>query len=177
MTPSAPPGDPGVMADPAPGRLIKKSSDYLAQLDGDVLAVSRGAKLRDVCLKCGSHHELTRRQVRFTRFVVLPPALKRADLGLPLCVSCNKRWSRARAAVLASSAAFGLSVLALGLHEDHHSLLPLCLVLFVAVLVVVYAYARPRMLTAGRIDDRFVELLGCHANAAQEIAEGSARRS
>ena len=175
MIPSSPPGDPGVMADPAPGRLLKKSSDYLAQLEGNVLVVSRGAKLRGVCLKCGSHHELTLRTVHFTRLLALPPTLRRAELGIPLCVSCNKRWTAGTRASAAAIAAFAASIVALCVTDDPRKLLALCIVLFITCVLVARAYAIPRMLVARKMDDKFVDLSGAHPNAAQEIAEGSVR--
>lgn len=163
------------MGENAPGRLLKKSSDYIARIDGDALVVTRGAKLRGVCFKCASHKDLVRRDVVFTQIMFLPPTVRRAPLGIPLCASCNHRWSWARAATAFAGIAFAMSLIALFVREDHHALLPLCFVLFVGLLVTGFAYARPRMLTTRRIDDQFVELNGCHANAAQEIAEGSVR--
>ena len=190
MNPYAPPGDPGAVPEPGePATKKKKRGAYHAHLDGDVLVVGRDTAFPSVCIKCGSHHGIERRVTKFqwtpiwARVSVVLCALggliamaittKRAELRLPLCPACNKRWSAARNALIGGVVALVLSIALLRLGDDPRSFLPLIAVVIVAFIVVAIAYARPRMLQARKIDERFIELKNCHQGAAQEIAEGS----
>jgi hypothetical protein len=187
MNPYAPPGDPADTAEPGTKKK-KKRGDYHAHLDGDVLVVGRDTAFPSVCIKCGSHQEIERRTTKFqwtpmwARMSVLCAIVgliamllttKRAELQLPLCPRCNKRWTAARNALIAGVIALVGSIVALRLGDDPQSLLPLIGVAIVAFIVVAIAFVKPRMLQVRKIDDQVVELKGCHPGAAQEIAEGS----
>ena len=188
MNPYAPPGDPTEPVEP--GKKKKKSrGEYYARLDGDVLVVGRTTDFPSVCIKCGSHQGVERRAAKFqwtpmwARMSIILCALvgliamaittKRAELQLPLCPPCNKRWTAARNALIGGVIALVASIVALRLGDDPQAFLPLIGVLIVGFIVVSLAYVKPRMLQVRKIDDQFVELKGCHQGAAQEIAEGS----
>jgi hypothetical protein len=186
--PSAPP--PGEPAGTPPGGTRSRSrADHSARLDGDVLIVRRDTSFPSVCIKCASHQGIERRATKFqwtpmwarmsVVFCALPGLIaiaittKRAELQLPLCPACNKRWTAARNALIAGVIAIVLSLVALRLGDDPQSLLPLIGVVIIAFVVVALAYVKPRMLQVRKIDDAHVELKNCHPGAAQEIAEGS----
>ena len=192
MNPYAPPGDPAA-TDPGERergkKKKKKRGAYHAHLDGEVLVVGRDTAFPSVCIKCGSHHGVERRSAKFQwtpmwarmsivfcaigGLVAMLITTKRAELQLPLCPACNKRWSAARNALIGGVVALLVSLVTLRLGDDPRSLLPLVAVVVVAFIVVAVAYVKPRMLQVRKIDDRFVELKNCHQGAAQEIAEGS----
>jgi hypothetical protein len=157
-----------------------------ARLQGDALVVSRDASLPSVCIKCGSHDGITRRDAKFqwtpmwARMLVLvctPGALiailvttKRANLSVPLCVPCNQRWGQAATllivAILALVSPLALLMLS---HDDPSLALGGFGLGFVFFLVVMLAVVKPRMLQVNLIDDREIHLKGFHPEAAREI--------
>lgn len=190
MNPYAPPGDPTEPGGAEPRKEKKKSrAAYYARLEGEVLIVGRDTDFPSVCIKCASHQGVERRGAKFqwtpmwARMSVILCALggliamaittKRAALQLPLCRVCNKRWSVARNTLIGGVVALVLSMLTLRLGDDPQAFLPLIGVVIVGFLVVALAYVKPRMLQVRKIDDQFIELKGCHPDAAQEIAEGA----
>ncbi len=95
------------------------------------------------------------------------------SFACPFCPVCNKRWSAARNALIVGFVALALSIAALRIVDDPLELVPLAIVATIAFVILAFAYLRPRMVQAGKIDENVVELKGCHPGAAQEIAEGS----
>lgn len=183
--PYAPPGDP---AEPGKRQKRNEPRGYYARLEEDVLVVGRDIEFPSVCIKCGVHKDIERRKAKlqFTPpwaritlicgligLIVFAVTTKRAELQVPLCPACNKRWTAARNALIACVIALAASVVALRLVDDPKDLLPLVAVAVIAFVVVAIAFVKPRMLRARKIDDQYVELKGCHLGAAQEIAEGS----
>jgi hypothetical protein len=189
MNPYAPPGDPAETPDPGePGKKKKKKrGEYRAHLDGDVLVLSRDARLPSVCMKCGSHQEIIQRPVKFqwtppwARYlafcliglIAILVTTKRAELAIPLCPRDNARWTAARNATIAGVVLLLGSFFAVRASDDPSPYLPVVLVAVVAFVVLAIVFVRPRMLQVRKIDEQVIELKGCHPGAAQEIAEGS----
>ena len=185
--PYAPPGEPAETDEPGENKKRKKRDGY-ARLEGDVLVVGRDIEFPSVCIKCGAHKDIERRKAKLQwtppwaritlicgliGLIVFAVTTKRAELHVPLCPACNKRWTAARNALVGGAIALAASVLALRLVDDPKDLLPLVALVVIAFVVVAITFARPRMLQARKIDEQYVELKGCHLGAAQEIAEGS----
>jgi hypothetical protein len=159
-----------------------------ASLRGDVLVVERNANLASVCMKCGTHDGIIRRQAKFSwsptwarlsvifctigGAIALAITTKRAQLAVPLCVPCNARWSSAVGALIA-----GIVLLVLGIFSFRLSSEPAFggIFFFVALAAFVglaIGFVKPRMLQVNKIDDAFIELKGVHPSAARELSGG-----
>jgi hypothetical protein len=104
---------------------------------------------------------------------------KRATLELPLCDACHARWRQARSrGVLLGIGTVVILVaasVATGINRSELA----GLILLGAILVVIVALAfsvsrliRPHVLSAKRIDDEHVTLLGVHPRAGERVARG-----
>ena len=112
----------------------KKRRGYAAHLDGKALVLSHDAPLVDVCMKCGSHDGITRREVvfswspvwvRYLVFCLIGVLLQlimrvRASVVVPLCAPCNARWSHARYATIGSIVALVAALVAATFLQDTH---------------------------------------------------------
>lgn len=158
---------------------------YFAAQQGDVLVLSKHAPaLPGVCMKCGTTHDIQRRNVKFqwtpvwARMMVVLCTIggaiamlvttKKAQLDIPLCAPCNTRWGQAFAALIGGIVALVLSLFSIQALEQYGA------ILFFAVLVgfvgTMLGFVRPRMLQVHKIDDQNVELKGVHPEAARAIA-------
>ncbi|MBX3186134.1 MAG: hypothetical protein KF819_03925 [Labilithrix sp.] len=183
MNPYAPPKDADRAESPV------RRGDYHARLAGDVLVVGKGARLPPVCLKCGARDGVSHRHTKFSwtpvwaRLSVLLCTLlgliailvttKKGELGVPLCVSCNARWTAGRNAVIGGVVMFVGGILLLRVGDDPTIGFGVLGVGFVAFLALTLGVARPRMLQVRKIDDQYLELKGFHQGAAREIADGA----
>lgn len=140
-----------------------------------------------MCLKCGAHEGITRRP---TTFYFTPPwarllmisglgvllvllIRKEADLRVPLCGPCTRRWSSARHATLTTVILIVAAVA--GMRWMHSPPLVVGLTSVAMILVAVFAvrvFARPRTLRATWIDGAHrIHLLGFAPEAAREIVD------
>lgn len=157
-----------------------------ARLVGDVLVVRKDAALPAVCLKCGARDGVVYRPTNFqwtpvwarlmVVFCTLPGAIamlvttKKAALAVPLCPSCNARWSAAKNATVAGVVAILLGVFGFQLVDDRSLLGLALLVTITAFVVAMVGFVRPRMLQVQKIDAQELELKGFHPGAAADIA-------
>ncbi len=157
-------------------------------MDGQALVLSHDAPLPDVCMKCGSHEGITRREVTFSwapawvRYLVfcfigvllLLVLRVRATFIVPLCTRCNTRWARARFASVGSIAAL---VCALGaapfLQEPYPQARFLGLGMFSFVVLVHFAFVRPRTLVVHHLDEDAIAFKDVNADATKEILAGA----
>jgi uncharacterized membrane protein YeaQ/YmgE (transglycosylase-associated protein family) len=185
--PYAPPSD---QAPPETTKKRRKRGRYAARLDGTLLVVSRDAELPGVCMKCGAHDEIVRRDAklqwtpvwaRFLVFCFIGAILvllttKRAQLAIPLCVPCDKRWGTARGVAIGGVVTFLAAFVAMRFSDAGVTGVGLFVATLAAFIVVTVVYVRPRMLQAKRIDDAEITIKGVAPSAAQEIVEGSRAR-
>lgn len=158
-----------------------------AHLDRDALVVTKDASLPSVCIKCGTHDGIMRRQAKFQwtpmwarlsivfctigGLIAILVTTKRATLSLPLCVHCNQRWGQAVAALIVAVVGLVGSILLLLMGRDAQGLAFGAFgVAFVFFLVVMIAFVKPRMLQVEKIDDAVIRLKGFDPGAGQEIA-------
>jgi xanthine/uracil/vitamin C permease (AzgA family) len=168
-------------------RRKKKKRGYLARSEKGALFLSHDAPLPDVCMKCGAHDTIARRDVIFTwtplwiRFLVFCGIglfmrlilRRRASLVIPLCIPCNSRWSAARSANIAAIVAFvGVLVLARVLDASRLSSI-IVLGTIAAIVLVRIFFVRPRVLQVHVIDEDTIAFKGVNADASREIVEGS----
>jgi hypothetical protein len=156
---------------------------YFATMQGDVLVVQKQAALPPVCMKCGTQHDIQRRNAKFqwtpmwarmmVVFCTLGGAIamllttKKAQLDVPLCAPCNARWGQAVAAIVGGIVALVLSIFGIGqLHEVGGVLFFVVLAAFIGLML---AFVKPRMLQVHKIDEQNVELKGVHPEAARAI--------
>jgi hypothetical protein len=168
----------------------KKRGRYTARLAGEALVISNALHapvLPAVCMKCGSHEGIVRRKVVFqwrpvwARFlvfciiglIILVVTTRRATLEIPLCASCNARWSAARNAGIAGVVVLVAALVAVRTTDQAARGLAALLALIVAFVVLSVAFVRPRVLPVQRIDDEEISLKGVHPDAAQEIVARS----
>jgi hypothetical protein len=175
----------------APGAPVgSHGSGGSARLEGDVLVVTKDAAMPSVCIKCGTHDGIMRRQAKFQwtpvwarisivlctvgGLIAILVTTKRATLAVPLCVPCNQRWGQAVVALIVGIVALVGSVFLLTTGRDDPTLGFVGFgIAFVAFLVIMLAFVKPRMLQVDKIDDREVRLKGFHPGAGQEIANGT----
>lgn len=153
---------------------------------GEDLAVLQGALLPMCCVKCGARERLVPRDHTFSwtppwiwaflPFGVLIPVIlsavltKRARLRLPLCESCNRRWSAAILIAVFTVIGFlvglvgGIALIANDLVVPG---LLLLLGTVVAPFVIGPVVTRPRLLRARRIDNGWITIRGMHPEARQ----------
>jgi len=165
-----PVGPPGYLAPPP-------------RVDGQLVTIAKSYALPPLCVKCALPGDLRARWQAFawfpswTYFLLLLGLLplvivqmvltKRARLALPLCGSCNSRWTTAR---VVRSLAFlvpivvGLGLAFAGLATDHGLVAAFGVLLFFPGILVVIPidliFVRPRILRAVFIDDHVVTLRG-----------------
>ena len=165
----------------------KRKRGYSARLEGTALVLSHDAPLPDVCMKCGAHEEIHRRDVVFSwtpvwvRYLVFCGVglllrfvfRLRASLVIPLCARCDARWTAARNASIAVMVAL-VSALVLA-RILHGSTLGRGLVLgSLAMFVLVRLFfVRPRMLQVDSLDADAIAFKGVNAEAVKEIVEGA----
>ena len=158
---------------------------YYAAMQGDVLVLQKHAPaLPGVCMKCGTTHDIQRRNVKFqwtpmwARMMVVLCTIggaiamlvttKKAQLEIPLCAPCNAKWGQAVAALIGGIVALVLSIFGIGqLHEVGGILFFVVLAAFIGLML---GFVKPRMLQVHKIDDQNVELKGVHPEAARAIA-------
>jgi hypothetical protein len=166
----------------------KKKNGYTARMDGAALVLSHDAKLPAVCMKCGSHEGITRREVvfswtplwvRYLFFCLVGVLLQllmrvRASLVVPLCAPCNARWAAARSARMASIAlVFGAALVAGPLLRQHPLGRFAGLAALAVVVVIHFVFVRPRVLPVQSIDESAIGLKAVNPEAAKEILEGA----
>jgi hypothetical protein len=156
-----------------------------ATLLGDVLAIRKDAALPDVCMKCGTHDSIVRRQAKFSwtpmwarlsivlctivGLIAMAVTTKRATLSLPLCAPCNARWSSAVVALIVGIVALVGGVFTFRLFDEPAVggvLFFVCLAGFIGIAI---GYVKPRMLQVHKIDDQMIELKGFHPGAARVL--------
>ena len=148
---------------------------YYAAMQGDVLVLQKHAPaLPGVCMKCGTTHDIQRRNVKFqwtpmwARMIAMLVTTKKAQLEIPLCAPCNAKWGQAVAALIGGIVALVLSIFGIGqLHEVGGILFFVVLAAFIGLML---GFVKPRMLQVHKIDDQNVELKGVHPEAARAIA-------
>lgn len=168
----------------------KKKRGYSAHLDGKALVLSHDAPLPDVCMKCGAHDGITRREVifswspvwvRYLIFCIIGVLLQllmrvRASFVVPLCPSCNARWSHARYATLGS---IGALVVALAgasfLQETYPKTRFLGAGMFAVAVLVHFAFVRPRTLPVHHLDENEIAFKTVNEGATKEILQGARR--
>ena len=168
----------------------KKRRGYAAHLDGKALVLSHDALLPDVCMKCGSHDGITRREVifswspvwvRYLIFCIIGVLLQllmrvRASFIVPLCARCNARWSLARYATLGSIGALVVALAAASfLQETHPNARFLGPGMFAFAVLVHFAFVRPRTLPVHRLDEDDIAFMTVNETAINEILAGAHR--
>lgn len=161
------------------------AGSFAAFMEGPDLAVQKDAPLPDVCVKCGATPCQHRRNHQFVWnppwiifLFLLSPVIaavvalivqKKGRLQLPLCSTCQTRWTRGIFIILGGvlwliGALIGGAV-AMGedLPEVGLPLMISAIVFFIVAVVV----PRNRFLRAKRVDDRVIVITGLHPNAVQ----------
>lgn len=191
MNPYAPPnaGHPESGDEPKKKKKKKKRGGYSARLEAGVLIVSRDAELPDVCLKCGTHDEIMRRKANFQwtplwarmllpfcalgGLIAMSITRKHASLSLPLCVSCDAKWTAARNATIAGVVPLIGAFLYLRITDDRGPALAVLIAAVAGFVALMLAFVRPRMMQSTRIDAAEVHLKGFDAGAGREVVDAS----
>lgn len=185
MNPYAPPGE----GEPEKHRRGGHGR-YTASMTGkagQTLVLSRDAEVPAVCMKCGSKQGIVRRLTQFqwtpvwARFmmfciiglVVMLVTTKRAAMHVPLCATCNDRWSAARTVTIIGVLGLVAGFIAMRTLDDHALGIALLFLGVGAFLILSITYVRPRVVRAKRIDATSLQLDGVDPKAAAEIVEGS----
>lgn len=165
----------------------KKKRGYSAQVEGKALVLSHDAPLPDVCMKCGTHDEIRRRDVVFSwtpawvRYLVFCGVglflrlvfRVRASLVIPLCARCDARWTAARRASFSVIALLVASLVVVRILDASPLGRALVLGALAAFVVVRLLFVRPRVLQAHRIDEESIALKGVNPEAVTEIVAGA----
>ena len=152
--------------------------------------VPNGARLPDVCLKCGSHVLVGRRRHRFTwapawtylAFVVgLIGALlvfrfqKKSSFEIPLCPACATRWDHANLALTGGALAILPYVSVIATASDSLSsdaaraLFSFGLAAWVGVFTTLATRRAQAIVSAARIDAGYTHLEGLHPAAVSAL--------
>lgn len=168
----------------------KKKRGYSARLEGKALVLSHDAPLPDVCMKCGAHDGITRREVifswspawvRYAIFCIIGVLLQllmrvRASFVVPLCGSCNARWSLARYATHGSIGALVVALAAASfLQEAHPNARFVGPGMFGFAVLVHFAFVRPRTLPVHHLDENEIAFSAVNEGAIEEILQGARR--
>lgn len=179
---------PAGEAPPEARKKKRRRGRYTARFAGEALVVSRDAELPSVCMKCGMHDEIVRREAklqwtpiwaRFLVFCLIGAILmlvttKRATLQVPLCVRCDARWGAARNVTIVGAVALVGAFMLMRFSDEQRQLgLVLLFAVLLAFVLVSVTFVKPRMLQVQRIDDAELILKGVAPAAAQEIVDGS----
>ena len=166
----------------------KKRRGYAAHLDGKALVLSHDAPLPDVCMKCGSHDGIARREVtfswspawvRYLIFCLIGVLLQllmrvRATFIVPLCAPCNQRWSLARYATLGSIGALVVALAAASfLQETRPNARFLGPGMLAFAVLVHWAFVRPRTLPVHHLDENEIAFSTVNETAIEEILAGA----
>jgi hypothetical protein len=167
---------------PSAGRARGK---YYAALDGEKLVVQKDAELPSVCLKCGSHDGILRRKAKFqwtpvwarilvpfcwpAGLIAILATTKRGTLDVPLCGSCNARWSQAVGAIVVGVVALVAGIFAIRAFDEPATGFIVFFVALAGFLGLAIGFARPRMLIADKIDEANLTLKGVDQGAAREV--------
>ncbi len=166
----------------------KKRRGYAAHLDGKALVLSHDAPLPDVCMKCGSHDGIARREVtfswspawvRYLIFCLIGVLLQllmrvRATFIVPLCAPCNHRWSLARYATLGSIGALVVALAAASfLQETHPDARFLGPGMLAFAVLVHWVFVRPRTLPLHHLDENEIAFSTVNETAIEEILAGA----
>lgn len=177
--PYAPPADA-----PPEKKRKKRKKRKPCEMDGEVMLVPHDVELPLVCMKCGGDggdvaHVKKKFQwtPQWARFlvacggigaIVMLVTTKRAELMIPLCPLCAKRWRLATTLLVVAVLALVASVFAVRVPDDPTQGLVFLGVALVG-LVGVSVAMRPRLLQPARIDETHVHLKGVHENACREM--------
>lgn len=180
--PYAPPAD--VEPEPERRKKKKKRKNRPCEMDGEVMVVPRDAELPLVCMKCGgdgSDVVHVKKKFQWTpqwaRFlvacggigaIVMLVTTKRAELMVPLCPICAKRWRVATTLLIVAVVALVASIFAIRVPDDPTQ----GFVFFgfaLVGLIVASVVMRPRILQPKLIDENHVHLKGVHDNACREM--------
>jgi hypothetical protein len=165
------------------------------RVQGDLVTIAKTYPLPPLCVKCARPDDLRGRTQQFAWFprwtyllvfIGLLPAVivqavltKRATLNLPLCTSCNARWSQARLVrVLAFVVPIvvGLGLAFAGIATNLGFLGVIGFLLFfpgiLAVIPIDLLMVKPRTLRATFIDDQVVTLKGVSAQVLEVMQRG-----
>jgi hypothetical protein len=178
------------------GQLVGTPQMARAGVD-EQIHVAQGALLPMCCVKCGARQPLVPRDVTFVWTppwiwaflplgVLIPVVLsavltRRARLRLPLCESCNRRWSTG--VLIGVATALGLvGGLVGGIALMVNDLVPAGLALLctgvLAPFLIGPLVTRPRFLRAKRIDERgWITIAGMHADARTALLEHETART
>lgn len=159
--------------------------DYVAELSGDDLVISKGAEFPSVCLKCGSKDASAAQEhlFQYNPPYVIPvivlctmPGIilmllvrKSAKMVIPLCEVCDAKWRGAKVWI---AAAVGILIASLFIPfalGEPQALLVGLLVGFGAFLGIFLGVVNPALLRARKIDDEKVTIIGVHADAARYV--------
>lgn len=175
-------------ADAPPEKRKKKKRKARAEkpceMLGEVMLVPRDVELPLVCMKCGGDggdvvHVKKKFQwtPQWARFLVMCGGIgaivmlvttKRAELMIPLCPLCAKRWQLATTLLIVAVVALVGSIFAIRLPDDPTQGF-VFLVIALVGLIVVSRMMRPRTLQPDLIDVTHVHLKGVHENACREM--------
>ena len=160
-----------------------------ARMQGSVLVLSKHAQMPQICAKCGVQHGLTARHTKMSwvpgwayamvvfgwaiGLIIMAVTRKTAQVTVPVCDSCNKRWSQGNLffglSFLPAAFLYLLMIVFAGVDLPDAGaacMLLGTLALLVAPIVVAFAVKRPRAVYPDKIDDHFVYLKGVHTSAA-----------
>ncbi len=168
-------------------RKKKPKRGYSASMDGAALVLSHDAVVPAVCMKCGSHDQITRREVvfswspawvRYLVFCLIGIILRvlmqvRASFVVPLCARCNSRWAAARIAGIGSLVILSAALASGPLLRHYPQARFIGVAAFVLFAAVHLVFVRPRVLPVHRIDEETIAFDKVNAEATKEILEGA----
>jgi hypothetical protein len=174
---------------------LHQFAPFVAYARGRDLVMSPHAPLANICVKCGARDSLVRRQHSFKSVPMWPVILlplgcaptfffmlllaRTIKMPVPLCATCNARWSRGTLLnviwlfVLFLSFVGPPIALALGEAEEMVWLVVWPAAVFltlVAYLVVYFAVVRPRAIALLDLDDYLATFGGVHDDARAAVA-------
>ena len=156
-------------------------------MEDGALVLSHDAPLPEVCMKCGAHDGIVRRDVvfswspvwvRYLVFCIIGVVLQfivraRASLVVPLCARCNARWSAARYTSTGSIVLLVVAIAVRQLLQEHPVGRFLGIGMFAVVVLVHFTFVRRRVLPVHHIDEEEIAFKNVNADAAKEILDGA----
>ncbi len=191
--PSPSPADPYAPPQAGRGAYVVPGGPFAAWVEGDLLAVQKGASLPDVCIQCASPAIAHRRTQRFVwnppwvifMYLVSPilgviVALfvqKKGQLVLPWCASCDARRRAGVAIGIVSVIAVVAGIVAgIALLGDDEPLIGgVLLIVGLVILVVAAITNQKRFVRSKRVDDATIWLVKIDPRVRAAIVDAAQR--
>lgn len=169
---------------------LRRGAVGAATWNGRELTVPLAFTFPAVCLKCGAPHATKRRSHAFNYTPNWMPLLmllclvvgavvflfrKHATLVVPLCERCEARWKVAQ--LMSGALGLGIVLIVMGvgaalgdIHSNVGAIVGFSALAFLVALLVVMSQLKKRTLSAKKIDDTHITLVGVSPEAGAQVA-------